>query len=131
MRTFPVFSRKACIFRRTTRAKELTGACKSHVHSIVGMLVPVMDEQPVGVVPVEPSGGDQGIDEGIFVPPIVDPQSNVFVREFADIAPRSFPGCEVPERLHQAHCLPESDIQPPAETLHLRVPHRLTLHSLT
>jgi len=79
----------------------------------VGMLLPVMHEQPMRWIAINPARFDQGLDQSSRIAFPLHPSLDGLVGVFADVAGRCEPAAEVPYGLKQT----ERDVLRPAEPL--------------
>ena len=79
-------------------------APQTHLCGVIGVLCPIMHEQSVRGVGVEPSSANQGGDQraGLAIP--TDPRLDSHVSVFADIALRCESARKMPDRFQTSQC---------------------------
>lgn len=79
---------------------------------------------------IQPPTFDENRNKFLRVAPVVDSESDILVGQLSDVTAGRFPGCQVPDGLHEPYSLPEGDIQTTAQPFHLGMPHGLAFHKL-
>jgi hypothetical protein len=103
----------------TSRRKEASPrASESLFYGFVGVLVPVMHQQTMRIISVEPASADESINEHILVAAIVERERDVFVCELADVTTRGFTRREMPKQLKHTDRLIQRQVEHAAEALH-------------
>lgn len=76
---FPLWLIQFPRLRNLTIGKPLTPARQSRVYGVIGVLVPVMNQEPHFFVDVQPAAYHEGLNQSVRVISPVDLQSNILV----------------------------------------------------
>ncbi len=87
-----------------------------------------MNDKTILRVFIEPATTHERSDQFILIAAVVDEERNVFVRQLAYIATRSFARSEMPEQFEYPACFVEVKIERAAKAAHLRVGRRFAFH---
>ena len=117
--------RSGCGARRERVARSF----ESLPRGVVCVIVPVVNQQPVLVVSIEPAGVDQGRDQPVRSSQPPDRIGEVGVPVPADVAARRVAAGPAPERLQYADSAPPLDAQLARQPADLRMLQRVPLQA--
>ena len=86
----PLLAAQPGQLRRAAVRERFPCTRQAEVYGIVGMFAPIVDDQPLVIVPIDPTAFHERLYQRRGIAAIVQTEGDVIIRQFADISPRSF-----------------------------------------